>query len=44
MEDNGEDLEGSGPSDEEPEDSGDDSEDDALVREKNGLNRPRDNI
>ena len=44
MEDNGEDLDGNGLSDEEPEDSGDDSEDDALVREKNGIHSPRENI
>ena len=44
MEDNGDELEGGGLEDEDPESSDSDTEDDAILHEKNGASSPRENI
>ena len=44
MEDNGDELEGGGLEDEDPETSDADPEDDAILHEKNGTTQPRENI
>jgi len=44
MEDNGDELEGGGLQDEDPETSDSDPEDDAILHESNGTAPPRENI
>lgn len=44
MEDNGDELEGGGPTEEDPVASESDPEDDAILHEKNGTSSPRENI
>jgi len=44
MQDNGDELEGGGPSDEEDVASDEAPEDDAVLHEKNGTSSPRENI
>ncbi len=44
MEDNGDELEGGGPSDEDEAESEENPEDDAILHEKNGTSSPRENI
>jgi len=44
MEENGDELEGGGPADEEEVESDANPEDDAILHEKNGTSSPRENI